>query len=1039
MAGNTEQRLVEIVIKGQQANATLKEIEAAGRAAKAQLKGLATDSAEFAAKSKDLTQINKRLKSINDDIKGVGGVFQKIGNEVKAFGIIAVAALGFQFITDKVSNLISQNSKLSDSFADIRKTTGMTETEVKRLNNAFSQMNTRTTTKELRDIAVSAGQLGIAKKDILAFTAATDKLVVSLGDEFSGGAEQVTKEMGALRNVFTDIKSNDVSNDMLHIGNAINELGAAGAATGPVVADFANRIGGVGINLGLTSGQVLGLSATLQELNVSTERGGTAITKILMKMTQETEKFATVAGMSAKDFQALVNEDLYGAFVKVAEGAKKGGTSATEFSKILDSLGVDGAGASEVFSKLGSNTGLLKEKVDLANKSLKGTDSIMNEFSIKNDTFAGKIEKIGKAMTAAFVNGPIMEGLESIADTIVQMIAPVDQATEAWRKQNAEIQNLEDNAVPLIDRYDELKGKTQLTKEENTELNTIIESLSETIPVAVTEWDAYGKALGVNTSIAREFIAEQKAMLAVKNKQAITEQLAAMYDLGNQIEVTTKKLNAGVKEYRVYNGARDEVGHIEYLKLTNEELLELRANLVNLQGEMKGRKGILAELMGNKTEAQQAIDEAKKKKGSDPVINSIPALDPDIQKKAKKEYEEFLNSLKKLDHEYYLNGLSYEDRRRAVIEGNYQADLKKANGNKEAIVLIEKKRGRELYALELELKEKQDILDAEELKKKKEQGDKLTAIAMDQQKSEIKIYELSAEEKLALYKDYYDKYAGIVNDFMSGFNKILDAQSKREDQRTAKELKQNEKRYEREEKENAKLLKAKLIDQTEYDKRMKKAAEDKDKADKKLKKEAFEREQKIARFRVLIAGAQGIAQIWAEYAGAPYIAAALTLVEAAAIGMQLSAIDEAPQPYAKGGFNKRSNDPQGFTTGPTLYTNSASGKDFIAGEAGQEWISPSWMVEDPRTAPIIEHLESIRVGKERMFASGGSTSTTPAPVFSGSSSSGMSKDDCMLALASSINTLNGLLASGIEANLVYDNFKRTLDKIDFAKNSALVK
>ena len=66
-----------------------------------------------------------------------------------------------------------------------------------------------------------------------------------------------------------DIKTDDVGTDIMHISNALNELGAAGFATSPVVADFASRIGGVGITLGLTSGQVLGLSATLQELNVS--------------------------------------------------------------------------------------------------------------------------------------------------------------------------------------------------------------------------------------------------------------------------------------------------------------------------------------------------------------------------------------------------------------------------------------------------------------------------------------------------------------------------------------------------------------------------------------------------------------------------------------------------------------------------------------------------------------------------------------------------------------------------------------------------
>jgi len=38
----------------------------------------------------------------------------------------------------------------------------------------------------------------------------------------------------------------------------------------------------------------MGISATLQELAVSTERGGTAMTKILMKMKYNTADFAKV-------------------------------------------------------------------------------------------------------------------------------------------------------------------------------------------------------------------------------------------------------------------------------------------------------------------------------------------------------------------------------------------------------------------------------------------------------------------------------------------------------------------------------------------------------------------------------------------------------------------------------------------------------------------------------------------------------------------------------------------------------------------------
>jgi TP901 family phage tail tape measure protein len=465
MSARNEQAIVEIILKGQAANASLKDMEKSARALRAQLKSLPVDSEEFTKKSAEFQNVTKKITSLNHELKGTGGMFQSIGKEIKAFGVIAAGALGLEFITSKFRSIIQGNAELSDSLADIRKTTGMTALEADNLNKSLSQLDTRTPTKELRDIAIAAGQLGIAKNDVLKFTGAVDKMVVSLGDEFSGGASEVTKVMGGLRNIFTDIKSDKIDQDMLHIGNAINELASSGAATGPVVSDFANRIGGVGITLGLTSGQVLGLSATLQELNVSTERGGTSTVKILQRMTTHTSEFAKVAGMDVKSFTELVNRDLFAAFNKVVEGSKKGGASATAFGQILDKLGVDGSGASEVMAKLGSNTKLLQEKVAMANGALQNTNSIMAEFTMKNSTLGSEVDRLGKVMSGAFTNSAISSGIKSIIGGLADLFDNTKKVSEGMEEERVKANAL---AIELktsnitnerrLEIYDELKA-----------------------------------------------------------------------------------------------------------------------------------------------------------------------------------------------------------------------------------------------------------------------------------------------------------------------------------------------------------------------------------------------------------------------------------------------------------------------------------------------------------------------------------------------------------------------------------------------------
>lgn len=395
--------------------------------------GLTKGTAGFEEVDKKLKAVNSTINQQRAELKGTAGVWGFLKSEVGKFGAIAVGALGFQALTGQISNLISKNAKLSDSLADIRKTTGLSAEGVDILNKKLGELDSRTSKGDLLDIAKGGGQLGIASKDILAFTGAMDKLNVSLGDEF-GSAEQITKDMGALRNIFTDIKSDKIDEDMLRIGNAINELGATGAATGDVVADMGSRIGGVGIPLGLTAGQVLGLSATMQELNINTERGSTAVTKILQKMGTDYKEFAKVAGMDTQKFKELLDKDLFGAFTKVIEGVSNTKGGMAEFSKVMDRLKIDGAGASELIGKLGGNMDLLDGRVQLANRSLKNTDSIMNEFNIKNETFGANIDKLQKRFAGMFVNSSIMNGMQTFVGWLERITeVKVSETLEAER------------------------------------------------------------------------------------------------------------------------------------------------------------------------------------------------------------------------------------------------------------------------------------------------------------------------------------------------------------------------------------------------------------------------------------------------------------------------------------------------------------------------------------------------------------------------------------------------------------------------------
>ncbi|RZK33036.1 MAG: hypothetical protein EOO61_16060, partial [Hymenobacter sp.] len=107
---------------------TMKQLRAYQRELQAELDTGTTRGTKRYEELKDkIQEVNGAIAKQRAEVAGTTSVWSKISSEVKQFGMLAVGALGFQFVTDQIQNLIAKGSKLSDSLADIQKTTGMTK------------------------------------------------------------------------------------------------------------------------------------------------------------------------------------------------------------------------------------------------------------------------------------------------------------------------------------------------------------------------------------------------------------------------------------------------------------------------------------------------------------------------------------------------------------------------------------------------------------------------------------------------------------------------------------------------------------------------------------------------------------------------------------------------------------------------------------------------------------------------------------------------------------------------------------------------
>jgi len=390
---------------------------------------------------KSLIKRGAGLKSQIDGIEQSLGRFTgNVGNYKSAMLSIGdlitggLATGGILAVTNGVVSLgnraIEVNAKVSDSVADVAKAANVSISVINELAEKLKLRDTRTSLLDQLGIAEIGGKLGVAEKDLLGFVEAVDVVNVALGDQFGGSVEQTTEVIGKLRNVLLDIKTNDIGTDIVGIGNALNFLESQGAASAGTMADFAGRIGGVASPLGVSAGQILGVSATLDELAVNAERGSTAVVRILQRVAVAPDSFAKAIGVPAKEFKDLVNKDIFGAVQLVLQKLNDKNLSNTELQQTLKDLKINGVGVSEVVGKLGANLDLLKTRVNQSTTALGESSSVLQEFEKKNDTLAASIQKAKNAYDNFLTNSSNADAIGGTLDFLIEKVQIFERVAE---------------------------------------------------------------------------------------------------------------------------------------------------------------------------------------------------------------------------------------------------------------------------------------------------------------------------------------------------------------------------------------------------------------------------------------------------------------------------------------------------------------------------------------------------------------------------------------------------------------------------------
>lgn len=414
---------------------TMKQLSDKAKILRMSLLNAVPGSEAYKKYTAELDQVNGRLS----ELKGKANT-AKTSLGSLADGFNRYQALAFSFIAAltgmvlSVQKIIDINGKLADAQSDVMKTTGMTKKEVDELTKSFGLLETRTSRIDLLKIAEQGGRIGIAKAEIGDFVNVMNKASVSLGDSFSGGAEEVANKLGKIKFLFQETKDLKVDQAYNSIGSAINDLGANGVASEANIADFTTRIGSLTDVLKPTIQETLALGTAFEESGIESEVSARAYGIFMKQASTETAKFAKVMKITQGEVEAMINTNPLEFMLKFAQGMK--GMSATDTAKTLDALGVSADGANKVIGAMGNNTARFRELIQLSNKSFANGTSLINEYNIKNENAAATLEKISKRVTGWFSSETFAKYLAGFIIWIAKFIGAAQDAdgvVSKWR------------------------------------------------------------------------------------------------------------------------------------------------------------------------------------------------------------------------------------------------------------------------------------------------------------------------------------------------------------------------------------------------------------------------------------------------------------------------------------------------------------------------------------------------------------------------------------------------------------------------------
>lgn len=254
--------------------------------------------------------------------------------------------------------------------------------------------------------------------------------------------------------------------------------------------------------------------------------------------------------------------------------------------------------------------------------SLGNMQGVQGAMAIQMEELAGLESNLGDQMDALYnkigkkLEPAIKSFMGFLGSSLGRLSSLLDSSTESFEKQYDKVFDLEEKVPQLTQRYNELKSKTSLSKDEQSELNSLMKELSRIMPGAISGWDEYGNILSINTDKIDEYVASQKRLLAAMNEE--------------EINATKKKINEAKDDIAQYNKLIKEggkwktdrkTGDMFFQKWSEKDIADFEKRVNEASNILANQQTYLDELTGKSIEKR--MEERKKEAQFTKELNSM--------------------------------------------------------------------------------------------------------------------------------------------------------------------------------------------------------------------------------------------------------------------------------------------------------------------------------------------------------------------------------------------------------------------------------